>query len=279
MASEAKPNFSQKIKAKLARWRKTVIPLYRVIFRKSLLGKSTNNVITDVKMSRKNYFSAQVCTLPQLINKINSASDKELKKDELREFLETLPLLLINIVQTREKWCMGKINENQFDIFLAPERLLEINKGNLNIYSAIYVQTKRLYLYPTRRMSLLEWVDFIGKIFKDKIANIDFGFRGHVHFYNCIPLNESVDPRKLKGLFKKLYIPDNKYVRSISISMEIVSSKGETTIMTWYIYPFVLPYVGIFALDLEKVMRMYYQTDMFGTSNQSLMSRIIKAIQ
>jgi hypothetical protein len=279
MAPEEKLNFSQKIRAKLARWRKTVIPLYRVIFRKSLLGKSTNNVIAEVKMNRKNYFSAQVCTLPQLINKINSASDKELKKDELREFLETLPLLLMNIVQTKEKWCVGKIDENQFDIFLAPERLLEINKGGLNIYSAVYVQTKRLYLYPTRRMSLVEWVDFIGKIFKKKIANIDFGFNGHVHFYNCIPLNESVDPGKLKILFKKLYIPDNKHVHSVSISMEIVSSTGETTIMTWYIYPFVLAYVGIFALDLEKVMRMYSETDILKMSNQNLMSRVMKAIK
>ena len=269
------PNFIDLLKSRLGRYYKILVPFIKVRLGLSLEGKSTPFVIQTSKKEPKKFFRAQVYNLSKFINRVRTASDMELKKDELRELLETFPLLLLNIVMTNEKWYIGKIENHPFDIFMAPERLVEIKEKNVNIYRGLHVQTKRLYQHPPRRLTLEEWVDFLEAVFEKKIANVDFGFNGHIHFYNCVPLRESVDIEKLKILFKKLYIPYNKYVDSISVSMELVSTAGDTTIATWYVYPMVNDFVGVLDLDFDRVKRIYMEADISQMMIEALKQKVV----
>lgn len=259
---DKKPTFNDRFRAKLGRYYKIIIPLTKVWLGVSLEGKKTSFVINSAKKEPRKFFKAQVYSLPKLVNRVRSETNSALQKDELRELLETLPLLLLNIAITREKWYIGKIENHPFDIFIAPERLVEINGKDINIYRGLHIQTKRLYKHPPKRMTMKEWVSFIQSIIEEKITRVDFGFNGHIHFYNQIPLDGFVNTFELKKLFKKLYVPYNRYVDSISVSLELMNKKNETTVVTWYIYPFVRDAVGILNLDLEKAKRIYMEEDM-----------------
>lgn len=268
-------NFVDRLKAKLGRHYKFLKPLLTVVLGRSLEGRSTAFILHSLKKEPRKFFKAKVYTLSSFVNKVRAAPDKELQKDHLRELLETFPLLLLNIRLTGEKWYIGKIEDHPFDIFMAPERLVKVSGKNVDIYRGLHIQTKRLYQYPPQRMSLEEWVAFLGVTFEEKIAHVDFGFNGHIHFYNCVPLNESVDPEKLKVLLKKLHIPFNKYVDSISVSMELVSSTGDTTIATWYLYPKVYDFVGVLDLDFDKAKKLYMETDIAQMMIGALKNKVI----
>jgi len=257
------PTFGDRLKARVGRYYKFIVPFVKVRLGISLEGKNTSFVINSAKKEPRKFFRAQVYTLSKLINRVRSESDSALQKDELRELLETLPLLLLNVAMTKEKWYIGKIENHPFDIFIAPERFVEIKNRDVNIYRGLHIQTKRLYEYPPKRMGLDEWVKFIQTTIERKIANVDFGFNGHIHFYNLVPLSESVDMNRLKLLFRRMYVPYNKHVDSISVSVELVNDKKETTVATWYIYPLVSDIVGILDLDLEKAKKIYMEGDIF----------------
>jgi len=108
-------------------------------------------------------------------------------------------------------------------------------------------------------------LDFLKSTIEEKITNVDFGFNGHIHFYNHIVLTEAIKVYELKNLLKKIYIPYNKYVDSISVSIELVNPKKETTVVTWYIYPLVYSNVGVLDLDLERAKKIYLEEDIFQT--------------
>lgn len=267
------PNLIDFLKSRLGRYYKILIPFAKVKLGLSLEGKSTPFVIQTSKKKPKKFFRAQVYSFAKLVNRIRSESDLALQKDELRELLETLPLLLMNIAMTREKWFIGKIENHPFDIFIAPERFVEIRNKNVNIYRGLHIQTKRLYKHPPKRMTLEEWVKFIQRIIEEKITKVDFGFNGHIHFYNMVPLNESVDLDKLKLLFKKMYVPYNKYVDSISVSVELVNQKKETTVATWYIYPLVSSIIGVLDLDLAKAKKIYMEEQIFKMMRKAILEK------
>ena len=267
------PNFIDFLKSRLGRYYKILVPFIKVRLGLSLEGKSTPFVIQSSKKEPKKFFRAQVYDFAKLVNRVRSESDLALQKDELRELLETLPLLLMNIAITREKWLIGKIENHPFDIFIAPERFVEIRNRNVNIYRGLHIQTKRLYEYPARRMTLEGWVKFIQTTIEGKIAKVDFGFNGHIHFYNMVPLSESVDLNKLKFLFKKMYVPYNKYVDSISVSVELVNQKQETTVATWYIYPLVSDIVGVLDLDLARAKKIYMEEQIFQMMRKAILEK------
>ena len=248
-SEKEKPNFNDRFKARLGRYYKIIVPFAKVWLGISLDSKKTSFVINSAKKEPRKFFRAQVYSLSRLINRVRSESDTSLQKDEMRELLETTPLFLMNVAMTQEKWLIGKIENHPFDIFIAQERFVKIINKNVNIYRGLHIQTKRLYTHPPKMMTLEEWVIFIQKTIEHKIAKVDFGFNGHIHFYNCVQFGDLVDFKKLKKLFKKMYVPYNKYVDSISISAEFVDHKKETTIVTWYIYPLVSDIVGILNLD------------------------------
>ena len=274
-SKKKKLNLIDKAKAKIGRWYKIWKPLSKVAFRTTLEGKNTNFVIKESKKESRKFFQAQVYSLPKLVNRIRAESDAALQKDELRELLETLPLLLLNIVMTKEKWYIGKIENHPFDIFIAPERFVEVNGKNVNIYRGLHIQTKRLFQYPPKRLTLNEWLNVLRTTIEEKIAPVDFGFNGHIHFYNHIPLNESVDIGKLKKLLKKLFVPYNKFVDSMSLSMELVNQKNETTVITWYFYPLVYAAVGVLDLDLERVKKIYLESDIFQMLTKAITAKNI----
>lgn len=266
------PNFFELLKSRLGRYYKVLVPFVKVIFGLSLEDKSTSFVIQSSRKETKKFFKVQVYSFSKLIRKLNSESDLALQKDDLRELLETLPLLLMNIVMTREKWFIGKIDNHPFDIFMAPERFVEINNKNVNIYRGLHIQTKRLYEHPPKRMMLEEWVKFIQITIEEKIAKVDFGFNGHIHFYNMVPLSETVDLNKLKLLFRKMYIPYNKYVDSISVSIELVNQKKETTVVTCYIYPLV-SIDGVLELDLARAKEIYMEKTIFELMHRTILEK------
>ena len=267
------PSLIGSLKAQLGRYYKILVPFVKVKLGLSLEGKSTPFVIKSSKKEPKKFFRAQVYDFAKLVNRVRSESDLALQKDELRELLETLQLLLINIAMTREKWLIGKIENHPFDIFIAPERLVEIKNKNVNIYRGLHIQTKRLYEHPPKRMTLEEWVKFIQTTIEEKIAKVDFGFNGHIHFYNMVPLSESVDLNRLRKLFKKMYVPYNKYVDSISVSVELVNQKKETTVATWYIYPLVSSIVGVLDLDLAKAKQIYMEEQIFQMMRRAILEK------
>jgi hypothetical protein len=267
------PNLVDLVKSRLGRYYKILVPFLKVKLGLSLEGKSTPFVIKSSKKEPKKFFRAQVYDFAKLVNRVRSESDAALQKDELRELLETLPLLLMNIAITREKWLIGKIENHPFDIFIAPERFVEIKNKNVNIYRGLHIQTKRLYQHLSSRKTLEEWVKFIQATIEEKIAKVDFGFNGHIHFYNMVPLTESVDLNRLKKLFKKMYVPYNKYVDSISVSVEIVNQKKETTVVTWYIYPLVSNVLGVLDLDLARAKKIYMEEQIFQMMRRAILEK------
>ncbi len=264
-----------RIKAEFGRHYKFIVPFLKVVSRCTQEEKDADHIVAISKKEPRKFFKAHVYTLPKLIDKIRESSHAELKKDELRELLETFPLLLSNIAMTGEKWYIAKILDHPFDVWMAPERLVKINGKNIDIYRGLHIQTKRLYEHPVRRFTLAEWVTFVGEIFRQKIANVDFGFNGHIHFYNCIPLSETVDIEKLKVLFKRLPIPYNTHVDSISVSMELISSSGDTTIATWYIYPRVYEFVGVLDPDFDRAKQIYMETDIAQMMIAALKKKVV----
>lgn len=262
-------------KSKLGRYYKFLVPYFKVRLGISLEGRSTEYVRNAVKRKPKNYFQAHVYSLPQFISKVRSSTDKELEKDEMRELLETFPLLLKQIALTNEKWCMGKIDNHPFDTFLAPERLVRIDGKKVAIDRGLFIQNKRLRNFPAEPMTIRQWVDFLQKNFEDKIMDVDFGGSGLIHFYNCVPLSESASIEELKKLFSKMHIPYKKDVDAITVSMELVSTTGETTIVTSYVYPVVEIFSGVLDLDFERAKRIYTETDIANMTISSLKQQLM----
>jgi hypothetical protein len=252
-----------RLKAKILRYYKIVKPLSKVMLGTTLEGKNTTFVVNSAKKEPRKFFRARIYSLPRLVHKFKTEPNNSLQKEEMRELSETLPLLLLHIAITEEKWYIGKIENHPFDIFIAPERFVKKEGKNVNIYRGLHIQTKRLYKYPPERMTLDEWATFLQTIIEEKIASVNFGFNGHIHFYNQIPFSEPIEINKLRKLFKRLYVPYNKYIDSISVSIEVVNSKKETTVITWNIYPLVSKMIGVFDLDLKKAKEVYLEEDIF----------------
>ena len=82
-----------------------------------------------------------------------------------------------------------------------------------------------------------------------------------------------MDLNKLKLLFKKMYVPYNKYVDSISVSVELVNQKKETTVVTWHIYPLVSSIVGILDLDLAKAKKIYMEEQIFQMMRRAILEK------
>lgn len=272
-----KKSFFEKAKAKLGQYRKILVPFIRVLLNRTVHKQSTAFVLSLAKKEQRKFFKAKIYTLHQFVRRVGEASDEDLAKDDLRELVETFPLLALNIGMTNERWYIGKIEDEPFDIFMAPERFVEVDKEakTVQIYRGLHIQTKRLYQHPPKRLTLEEWVTFVGSVFEEKIARVDYGFNGHIHFYNQIPLTESVDIKKLKKLFRNLYIPYNKYVDSISVSMELLSATGEATVVTWYIYPMIFDFAGVLDLDFDKIKKVYIEADIAQMMIKALKQKIM----
>jgi len=255
-----KRSFTEHFKAKFGRYYKIIKPLSRVLLGTTLEGKDTAFIVRSIKKKPKNFFKAKVHSLPELTHKIETSSPTDLKKDELRELLETLPLLLRNIAITGERWYMGKIKDHPFDIFIAPERLVKIKGKDVNIYRGLYIQTKQLYQYPPKRMTLCKWASFFQSIIEKKITSIDFGFNGHIHFHNRILFNEPVSIEELKSTLKRIYIPYNRYIDTMSVSFVLINPKNDVTTMTIGFYPRLYS-INAFDLDFEKAKKIYLRED------------------
>lgn len=255
--------FFSRLKGKLGRYYKIGVPFIKVWLGTSLERKNTTFVINATKKEPRKFFDAKIYDLVRLEQRIKTASPEELQKDDIRELLETLPLLLLNIAWTKERWFIGKIHNQPFDIFIAPERFVRKNGKTVDIYRGLHIQTKRLYRHPPKELSPEEWVDYIQRLIEEKITPTDFGFNGHIHFYNLIPLNGKIRIGELKKLLKRMHVPFNKHVDSMSLSMEIPNDKKETTIVTWFIYPTVNPFVGVLEADYQQARKIYVEHDIF----------------
>ncbi|MFH1979032.1 MAG: hypothetical protein ABII97_01440 [Patescibacteria group bacterium] len=249
-------NLTDQFKVKIGRYYKIIKPLSRVLLGKSLEGKSESFIAEFSKKEPRNFFKAQIYSLPDFINNILLEPEIVLHKDEIRELLETLPLLLYKIATTKEKHYIGKIKDHPFDVFIAPKQFVQKRGREVNICRGWHIQTKRLYKHPPKRMTFNEWLNFLQSIIEKKINSVDFGFNGHLHFFNLIPLSEMGDLKKMKKICKKFYVPFNKNIDSISVSIELVNPKRETTIMTLFVYP-IFKIIGCFDLDFEEVEKVY----------------------
>ena len=163
------------------------------------------------------------------------------------------------IATTNERWLIGKITDQNhpFDIWMAPENRVMRQGKNIQIYSGVHIQTKRLVSYPPKRLMGREWVSKVEELIKEKLTNTDFGLNGHLHFYNCISLDESQSVEELKSLLGAMYVPHNKHVDSISISIALQNSLSENTVVTWYVYPRVMPFQGVLNLDDTRAKLVY----------------------
>lgn len=244
------------IKSKLGRYYKILKLYLPPLFRLSPDLKNRHRVIKKTRKNTKNFFEAKIYSLEKLASLIGTLPESNFRKDEFRELIEALPLLLNFIAATGERWSIGKIDNHPFDIVIARENLMDIKGKRALFYSAVFVQAKRLYKYGEQKMYIKEWITSLEKIIKEKIAKVDFGFNGQFHITNFAHLNGSPSEKDLVKYLKKMYIPYNKYIDCISLSMSLSSSRGDVTIITWIIYPFVR-IIGIFDLDLNKVNLVY----------------------
>lgn len=248
-----------RLKNRLARYQKLFAFLLHTVIRPTPWQTDTGSFIRySRRCNTKSFFDAKIYTLPELHQRLQNASADELKKDSLRELLETYPLLVFFIRLTREKWVLGKIEEGPFDVFLAPQRLTDMTARKASLFGILQVQNKRLKVYPDLPLSLQDWIENLRNTIVDKIVPKDFGSKGHVHLYNEIKFKTDVSIEALRERLRKADIPSNKNIDSISLTLELTNRQtGKGELATFFIYPFLAKPYGCLPLDIQAANSIY----------------------
>jgi hypothetical protein len=259
-----------------------------IIFKKikAKLGKQYKilqlhlNSYLKLSAPRRNFFKATIYSLPQFIHRISKESDSNFQKDEIRELLEVFPFFLMNISLSKEKWVIGKIDSHPFDVIIAPERKVVTRqtsdkKQEFGFMGGLFIQVKRLYKFPGKIVTFEEWIDSLRSLIEEKISPVDFGCHGHIHIYNQM-VYKNANMNTLYKALRKLFIPYNKYVDSISLSIEMVNAKGETTVATGFIYPIVKWPISAIDLNIDETKSVYKDDVVVSTITKALIMPRVK---
>ncbi|MEK7175762.1 MAG: hypothetical protein AAB695_00035, partial [Patescibacteria group bacterium] len=184
---------------------------FRIYFKKDNYKRTVREILKS--KPRRYFYNIKIITLHQLIGYVKGKSDKELSQEkDIQEMLDTFPLLLAMIVATKEKWCIGKIMDenNPFDICMAPDKYIERKEsGKCNIFAGSYIQTKRMMDYPLRGLTKKEWMEKLQNLVNEHCKRYDFGHNGALHFYCLPPFSEQVTVKDFESIFKRIKVPKN----------------------------------------------------------------------
>ncbi|OHB14526.1 MAG: hypothetical protein A2431_03275 [Candidatus Zambryskibacteria bacterium RIFOXYC1_FULL_39_10] len=247
----------------LDRYIKILKTYYKIYFKNDSYRRTIREILQS--KPKRFFYNIKILTFHQLVEHVRKKSDKELSNEkDIQEMLDTLPLLLSMIIATKEKWCIGKIvdENNPFDICMAPAKYIERKEnGRCNIFAGSYIQTKRMMDYPLKGLTKDEWVEKLQNLVNEHTKRYDLGHNGAFHFYCLPPFSEQMLFNDFELLFKKIKVPKNNKLEAISVSIPVFDKKTNTeTVCTWFIYPLIF-FIGPLSDLLPKAHMLYVELD------------------
>ena len=250
------------IVAKVYKYFRLVKISFQLRFSINTLPRTAQDIARLPKEVPGMFFEADIFKLSD-IAKFSEAGNKFINSQTATEVLSVFPIFIEMILATGERYVIGKLinPDTPLDVFIAPERLVEKKGKSANLYSAVYIQTKRLKNYPARPLMREEWAKELQDLLYKTLKNNDFGVKCEINFRNEIPFSGEINDGGFAEIFRKLVVPKNKHVQGISMSIPVYDTLLKTkTFRTWYIWPKVSP-LGNLHESMIKVCQLYAALD------------------